>query len=104
MNGFAACEWDLQETPSASRIAFDEAEIEQTMSKTLAQEKVDGQRMLVRAMVGSGVDAWVSHERYEYAVTRAKEMKEMALESAEGNFERGMVQRHWVFDDYDGNG
>src|SRR5271155_802288 len=46
-------------------------------------------------------DDWVPNERYEKSEALNANMKAYALEFAESDFERQMVDRHWPFDDQD---
>lgn len=87
--------------PTQCPISFDEQEAEDTITKILEQENIDRQMGILRDAIGIGSDGWVPHDRYDDAVAQATAVKEDALRDADDEAERGMILRHWPFEDHD---
>ena len=63
--------------------------------------EIDEQEEKMKESLGVGHDGWVPNERYEESKALNAKMKAYALEFAESDFERQMLDRHWPFDDQD---
>lgn len=85
-------------------ISFQEKDAEETVRKSLEQEKMDKTMRMLRDGIGISTNGWVSFEKYDYAVAAANEVKAMALGFAESDHEREMIVQHWPFADFDEDG
>lgn len=83
---------------------FPGEDAEETVRKSLEQEKMDKTMRMLRDGIGISTNGWVSFEKYDYAVAAANEVKAMALGFAESDHEREMIVQHWPFADFDEDG
>jgi hypothetical protein len=63
--------------------------------------EADGDTAHIKELLSIGSDGWTPHERFDYAKSKAVEIRELALDSFEDDlWLRGMSQRHWPFEDF----
>jgi hypothetical protein len=65
------------------------------------EQDAEEQLRASEAMLGLGPEGWVSHDNYEPAQEAIVRMKEMCLEQAESEYEKTVINDHWVYDDMD---
>lgn len=79
-------------------VVFDAEDVRETMKLDQVQRRADETLEKGENMIGFG---WVPTECYEGAMTRCKQLREGALESAASAEERAEIYTHWVWDDMD---
>lgn len=82
-------------------LVFSEAEVEECLRLHAAQMEADEQLQACRDVIGIGPEGWVPLDQYDETKQRAAKFKADALEAAESEQERWMLQEHWIFDDFD---
>jgi hypothetical protein len=82
-------------------ITFTQTEAEQIDALEDAHRDADGDVERINEFLGIASDGWTPNERFESAKTKAAEIREQALASADDDpWLREMSVRHWPFDDY----
>jgi hypothetical protein len=84
-------------------ITFSEAEVEEFLHLNAAQIEADEQLQTCRDAIGIGPEGWVPLDQYDEVKQREAKLKADALEAAESEHERLMLQEHWIFDNFDEN-
>jgi hypothetical protein len=82
-------------------IAFSEDEVKDCLRLNTAQVEADEQLQACRDAIGIGPEGWVPRDQYDEIKQREAKLKTDALEAAESEHERLMLQEHWIFDDFD---
>lgn len=91
---------DAKQPPSCP-IQFSEDEIKQSLH--IHSEQIDSDQKLqaCKDAIGMGSEGWVPIEEYEDALQRTRLVKAGILEAAEEEEDRRMIEKHWMFDDFD---
>lgn len=88
-------------TPSCP-VSFTQEEAERIDALDDSHRDADGDVENIDELLGIGSDGWTPHERFESAKSKAAEVREQALASADDDpWLRESSERHWPFDDYD---
>ena len=82
-------------------ISYREEEIAECLRLHRKVTELDHQEEDMRENLGMGHNGWVPNERYDAVKALNVKAKRYALEYAESDFERQMLDRHWSFDDQD---
>lgn len=82
-------------------ISYSKEEIAECLRLYRKIREIDEQEENMKGSLGVGHDGWVPNERYKESKALNAKMKAYALEFAESDFERQMLDRHWPFDDQD---
>ncbi|KAH7082398.1 kinase-like domain-containing protein [Paraphoma chrysanthemicola] len=82
-------------------ISFSEDEVDDCVRLSVAQAEADKQLQACRDFIGIGPEGWVPVDQYEEVKQRESKLKADALEAAESEQERLMLQEHWMFADFD---
>lgn len=90
-------------SPEVCPISVDEQEANDIVAKFTEQDENDRRMEMIRASMRIGSDGWVSHDQYDKAMMEAAQTKKEALDDAEDEVERQMLERHWPWDDHDEN-
>jgi hypothetical protein len=82
-------------------ISFTQEKAERIDALDDSHRDTDGDMEQINELLGIGADGWTSNEHYESAKSKAAEIREQALASADdGPGLREMSERHWPFDDF----
>jgi hypothetical protein len=81
-------------------IRFSEEEVKHYLHLNAAQVESDEQLQACRDAIGIGPEGWVPLDQYDELKQRESKLKADALEAAESDQERLMLQEHWIFDDF----
>lgn len=84
-------------------VRFSEEDMKHTLDLNAAQLEADEQLQACRDVIGIGPEGWVPLDQYDEVKQRESKLKADALEAAESDQERLMLQEHWIFDDFDEN-
>ncbi|PSN60403.1 hypothetical protein BS50DRAFT_604702 [Corynespora cassiicola Philippines] len=85
-------------------ISYTKEEMERIDALNDQHRDADGDMEQVNQYLGVASDGWTSHERFESAKEKAKEIREQGLASADDDpWLREMSEFHWPFDDFDEN-
>jgi hypothetical protein len=82
-------------------IRFSEEDVKHYLHLNVAQVESDEQLQACRDVIGIGPEGWVPLDQYDEVKQRESKLKADALEAAESEQERRMLQEHWMFDDFD---
>lgn len=82
-------------------ISYSEEEVAECLRLYGKVTEIDGQQEKMRECLGVGHDGWVPSERYEESRALNAKTKALALEFAESDFKKQMLDRYWPFDDQD---
>ncbi|KAF3037178.1 hypothetical protein E8E11_006321 [Didymella keratinophila] len=82
-------------------VRFSEEDMKHTLDLNAAQLEADEQLQACRDVIGIGPEGWVPLDQYNEVKQRESKLKADALEAAESDQERLMLQEHWIFDDFD---
>lgn len=91
---------DVKQPPSCP-IQFSADEIKQSLHMHSEQLDSDQQLQACKDAIGMGSEGWVPIEEYENALQRTKLVKAGILQAAEEEEDRRMIEKHWMFDDFD---
>ncbi|KAF8995944.1 protein kinase subdomain-containing protein PKL CAK Fmp29 [Cyathus striatus] len=95
-------EWEkLTEGGLPCPIMFDAEDVRETMKMVEIQKEGDKLTEMFLMALGIESEGWVSHEDYDKAVARNKEMKEGGLAPTESEEVRAIIASHWPWDDMD---
>jgi hypothetical protein len=93
---------DHEGTVPACPVTFTQAEAERIDALDDSHREADGDVENISEFLGIGSDGWTPNERFESAKSKAAEIREQGLASADDDpWLREMSERHWPFDDYD---
>lgn len=82
-------------------IQFSEDEIKQSIHIHTEQLDSDQQLQACKDAIGMGSEGWVPIDQYDDALQRTSLVKAGILQAAESEFDRRMINEHWMFDDFD---
>lgn len=91
---------DAKQPPSCP-IQFSEDEIKQSLHIHNEQLDSDQQLQACKDAIGMGSEGWVPIDQYDDALQRTSLVKAGILQAAESEFDRRMINEHWMFDDFD---
>lgn len=91
---------DAKQPPSCP-IQFSTDEIKQSLHMHVEQLDSDEKLQACKDAIGMGSEGWVPIEEYENALQRTRLVKAGMLEAAEEEEDRRMIEKHWMFDDFD---
>jgi hypothetical protein len=90
--------WEtLTEGDSPCPVAFDAEDVRETRTLDAEQREADENLEACGKIIGFGVPV----ERYEEAMTRSKQLKEVTLAEAKSEKERAQIAAHWPLDEMD---
>ncbi|KAH8732087.1 kinase-like domain-containing protein [Phaeosphaeriaceae sp. PMI808] len=85
-------------------VAFTPEEAERIDALDDLHRDADGDVEQINELLGVASDGWTPNDRFESAKSKAAEIREQALASADHEpWLRKMSERHWPFDDHDEN-
>lgn len=82
-------------------LSYPQTEVEECLRLGREIQEVDERFRVSTEYLGVGAEGWVPTERFEASKALEAEVKERALDFAESDFERQMLETHWPFDDQD---
>lgn len=88
-------------TTTSCPIQFSTDEIKQSLHMHSEQLDSDQKLQACKSAIGMGSEGWVPIEEYENALQRTRLVKAGILEAAEEEEDRRMIEKHWMFDDFD---
>ena len=94
--------WErLAEGGAPCPVAFDAADVRETMELDAALSDANASQEKVQNIVGCGPEGWVPNYHYEQAMARSKKLKEAVLAGAEPAEDRAEIEGHWPLDNMD---
>ncbi|KAJ4994062.1 hypothetical protein SVAN01_00539 [Stagonosporopsis vannaccii] len=93
---------DQDGTVPACPLSFSQEDAKRIDALDDSHRDADGDMERINDHLGVASDGWTLHERFEISKSRAAEIREQALASADDDpWLREMSERHWPFDDFD---
>ncbi|KAJ5180929.1 hypothetical protein N7492_004139 [Penicillium capsulatum] len=89
------------ETDHLCPVSFGEEESEHIIELGAAEEEADEHFQYCTEALRIGSDGWVPVERFDEAKERTREVKAVALEAADSEEERALMEEHWILDGFD---
>lgn len=81
-------------------ITFSDTEVEECLRLEAEQNHLDIQMEKIRVRIGNGSDGWAATERYEDALEENEYIKAEALEGADNETKKEILQ-NWPWDDHE---
>lgn len=81
-------------------ISFTDGELTEFLRLERAQSEAEDQFQACQDAIGVGHEGWVPIASYDEAKGRERKLRADALDAAETQEDRTIIQENWIFDDF----